>query len=65
MPGALELVTLKVTGPAGTLLLSRAQPSLPPSLDSVTLTVLMPLAALVALEADGPFGAVPCSSRMR
>ena len=57
MPGALELVTLKVTGPAGTLLASRAQPSWPPSLASVTLTVSTPLVVLVPLGADVLFAA--------
>jgi hypothetical protein len=50
MPGALALVTLNVTGPAATEVLSSLQPSLPPSLARVTLTVL-------TLAAPPPFDA--------
>src|ERR1700712_945540 len=42
IPGALALVTLKVTGPAATLGVSMAQVSLPESLAIVTLTVFAP-----------------------
>jgi hypothetical protein len=42
MPGALVLTTVKVTGPAGTLVVSSAQPSFPPLLAIVTLTALVP-----------------------
>jgi hypothetical protein len=42
MPGALELCTVNVTGPAGALTLSSVQPSLPLSLASVTVTVFTP-----------------------
>jgi hypothetical protein len=52
IPGALALVTLNVTGPAGTVLVSSEQPSFPASLASVTFTAFGPLAALVLL--DGP-----------
>src|SRR5271154_6513761 len=48
MPAALELVTVNVTGPAGTLFVSSWQPSLPESLASVTLTVFTPFALEVA-----------------
>ena len=40
IPGALVLSTVKVIGPAGTLVISSAQPSFPPLLAIVTLTVL-------------------------
>jgi hypothetical protein len=51
MSAASLLVTLMVTGPAATLALSILQLFLPspPSLASVTLTVLMPPAADVAV----------------
>jgi hypothetical protein len=39
IPGALVLATVNVTGPAATLVVSSAQPSLPPLLAIVTLTV--------------------------
>src|ERR1700738_3655654 len=42
IPGALALTTVKVTGPAGTLPVSSAQPSFPPLLAIVTLTALVP-----------------------
>src|ERR1700739_3136947 len=42
IPGALALTTVKVTGPAGTLEVSSAQPSFPPLLAIVTLTALVP-----------------------
>src|SRR6201999_1158561 len=42
IPGALALTTVKVTGPAGTLEVSRAQPSFPPLLAIVTLTAFVP-----------------------
>ena len=42
MPGALVLTTVKVTGPAGTLVVFSAQPSFPPLLAIVTLTALVP-----------------------
>src|ERR1700739_522977 len=41
-PGALALTTVNVTGPAGTLVVSSAQPSFPPLLVIVTLTALVP-----------------------
>jgi hypothetical protein len=42
IPGALALTTVKVTGPAGTLEVSNAQPSFPPLLAIVTLTAFVP-----------------------
>jgi hypothetical protein len=46
IPGALALVTVKVTGPAGTVAESNEHVSLPASLASVTFTALTPLAAV-------------------
>src|ERR1700712_1583427 len=51
MPGALAFATVNVMGPAATELLSSLQPSLPPSLASVTFTVFTP-AVLVGAALD-------------
>src|ERR1700738_3117206 len=42
IPGALALDTVKVTGPAGTVVVSNAQRSFPSSLVIVTLTAFVP-----------------------
>jgi hypothetical protein len=47
IPGALLLVTVNVTGPAGTLVVSSEQASFPASLAKVTFTALTPLAELL------------------
>src|SRR5215470_9055681 len=53
MPGALALTTVKVTGPAGTLVVSSAQPSFPPLLAIVTLTALVPPGGVAWRDVEG------------
>ena len=62
IPVALSLVTVKVTGPAGTEFVSGVQASLPDWLASVTFTVLIPPSP--ALAAPAPPGLLLAASEL-